>query len=159
MSFVTIALNYQECWVLFHWISKPLFSSHFRQWARLFFFRPTSSPSIIATGLASTITSDHQACILQLHLTSSHVFISCMLSACMSVTVSASQHQCMLHLHPTICHVSNNSICPLAMSLTVPPNQQSHLCSLLNLQSSSIVVMGVTIAPDYQACTNQQSRW
>ena len=42
-------------------------------------------------GLVSTIAPDHHACILQLHLTSSHVFISCILSASMSVTVSSYQ--------------------------------------------------------------------
>ena len=34
--------------------------------------------------LVSTITPDHHACILQLRLTSSHILISCILSACMS---------------------------------------------------------------------------
>ena len=124
---------------------------------------------------------------LQLHLTSSHVFISCILSACMSVTVSSYQHPCILHLHPTISHVCNNCIRPFPMSLTVASNQQSHLCKLvsktcmsdtlatgpafilvvaisnhlccrLHLQQTSIVVMVVTIALDQQACANQQSR-
>ena len=92
-------------------------------------------PQIRSYGLI--LVPNYQACkynyirsssiILLLHLTSSHVFISCILSACMSVTVSASQHPCMLHLHPTICHVCNNCIRPLAMSLTVTPNQKSYL--------------------------------
>ena len=58
--------------------------------------------------LVSTIAPDHHACILQLHLTSSHVFISCILSACMSVTVSSFQDPCILHLHTTISHVCND---------------------------------------------------
>ena len=77
--------------------------------------------------LVSTIAQDHHACILQLHLTSGHVFISCMLSACMSVTVSSYQDPCILHLHPTISHVCNNCIRPFPMSLTVAFNQQSYL--------------------------------
>ena len=52
--------------------------------------------------LVSTDAPDHQACRLQLHLTNCHVFISCILSACMSVTVSSYQHPCMLHLHLTV---------------------------------------------------------
>ena len=57
-------------------------------------------------GLVITIPPDHHACILQLHLTSSHVFIR--QSACMSATVSSYKHPCILHLHSTISHVCNN---------------------------------------------------
>ena len=73
-------------------------------------------------GLVNTIAPDIQACMLQLHLTNSHVFILCLLSACMSVTVSSYQHPCILHLHQTINHVCNNSIRPFAMPFTVAPN-------------------------------------
>ena len=81
-------------------------------------------------GLVNTIAPDHQACILQLHLTSSHVFIICLLSACLSVTVSSYQHPCISHLHQTINHVCNNSIRPFAMPFTVAPNYQSCLLNL-----------------------------
>ena len=77
--------------------------------------------------LVSTIVPDHHACILQLHLTSSHVFISCILSTCMSVTVSSYQDPSILHLHPPISHVCNNCVWPFPMSLTVASNQQSYL--------------------------------
>ena len=78
-------------------------------------------------GLVSTIAPDHHASILQLQLTRSQVFISCILSACMSATVSSYQDPCILHLHPTIRHVCNNCIWPFPMSLTVASNQQSYL--------------------------------
>ena len=70
----------------------------------------------------STIAPDHQACMLHLHQTSSHVLIICLLSACMSVTVSSYQHPCILHLHQTINHVGNNCIRPFTMPITVAPN-------------------------------------
>ena len=93
-------------------------------------------------GLVSTIAPDSHACILQLPLTSSHVFISCILSAYMSVTVSFYQDPCILHLHPTISHVCNNCIWPFPMSLTVASNHQSvktykHAC-LIHLLRNSI---------------------
>ena len=127
-------------------------------------------------GLVSTIAPDHQVCMLQLHLTSSHVLISCILSAYMSVTVSSYQYPCILHLHP-ISHVCINCIRPFAMSLTAAHKKQScllnlhlqvymsetplifviaisnHLCCLLHLHQTSIVVIVVTVTPD------QQSRW
>ena len=109
---------------------------------------PCLRPAVMALypystiGLTSTITTDHQACILQLYLTSSHVSISCILSACMSVTVSASQHPCMLHLNLTICHVCNNFIWPLAIIFKVSPNQQSYL--FLHIQAC----MSVELATD-----------
>ena len=120
---------------------------------------------------------------LQLHLTSSHVFIMRILSACMSVTVSSYQHPCMLHLHPTISHVCNNCTQPLPMCLTVAnqqsyhsvnlclqacmadilaPDQQTYLLKqypTICVQQTRKVVMVVTIALGKQACTNQQSRW
>ena len=79
-------------------------------------------------GLVSTMAPDHHACILQLHLTSSRVFIRRILSACMSVTVSSYQHPCtrILHLHPTIIHVCNKCTGPFPMSSTVASNQQSY---------------------------------
>ena len=107
--------------------------------------------------LVSTIAPDHQACMLQLHLTSSHVFISCILSAYMSVIVS-SWHPCILHLHLTISNVCNNCIQPFAMYFTVAPNQQSisnHVCCLLHIHQTSIEVMVVTIAPGQQTCILQ----
>ena len=58
---------------------------------------------------------------------SSHVFISCILSACLSVTVSSYQDPCIVHLHTTISHVCNNCIRPFPISLTVASNQQSYL--------------------------------
>ena len=139
--------------------------------------------------LVSTNAPDHHACILQLHLTSSHVFIMRILSACMSVTVSFYKHPCIQHLHLTISHACNNCTQPFPMSLTVASNQQSYhsvnlclqafmsdtlapdqhtyffiaisnyLCCLLYLQQSRKVVMVVTNALGKQACTNQQSRW
>ena len=82
-------------------------------------------------GQVNKIAPDHHACILQLHLTSSHDFISCILSACMSVTVSSYQHLCILHLHPTTSHVCNNCTWPFPMSLTLASNQQS--CNSVNV--------------------------
>ena len=94
-------------------------------------------------GLVSTIAPDHHACILQLHLTSSHVFIWCILSACMSVTVSAYQHPCILHLHPIISHVCNNCTWPFPLSLTVASIQQSYHSANFCLQA----FMSDTLAP------------
>ena len=95
-------------------------------------------------GLVSTIAPDHQACTLQMHLTSSHVFIICLLSTCMGVTVSSYQHPCILHLHQTINHVCNNCIRPYAMHCI----SQLHLTSshLLNLLLQAC--MSDTLAPD-----------
>ena len=86
-------------------------------------------------GLVSTVAPEHYACILQLHLTSSHVFIRRILSACMSVTVSFYQHSCILHLHPTISHVCNNCTRLFHMSLTVASDQQSYHLANLCLQA------------------------
>ena len=63
---------------------------------------------------------------VQLHLTTSHVFINCILSEYMSITVSYYQDPCILHLHPTISHVCNNCIRPFPMSLT-----SSHICKFV----------------------------
>ena len=79
--------------------------------------------------LVSTIAPDHHACILQLQLTRSHVFISCILSACMSVTVSSYQGPSVFHLHRTISHVCNNYIWQIPMSLTFASN---HMCKLVH---------------------------
>ena len=95
-------------------------------------------------GLVSTISQDHRACILQLHMTSSHVFIRRILSAYMSVTVSSYQHPCLLHLHPTISHVCNNCALPFPMSLTIASNQQLYHSVNLCLQAC----MSDTLAPD-----------
>ena len=86
-------------------------------------------------GLVSAIAPDHHACILQLHLTSSNVFIMCILSACMPVTVSSYQHPCILLFYLTISHVCNNCTRPYPMSLTVASNQQSHRSVNLCLQA------------------------
>ena len=131
--------------------------------------------------MVSTIAPDHHVCIIQSQLTSSHVFIRRILSACMSVTVSSYQNPCILYLHLTISHVCHNCTRPFPMSFTVASNQQSYhfknlclqacmsdtlapdqhtyLCCLLHLQQTRKVVMVVTIAQGKQACTNQQSRW
>ena len=105
-------------------------------------------------GLVSTTAPDQHACILQLHLTSSHVFIRCILSACMSVTVSSYQDPCILHLHPTISHVCNNCTLPFPMSLTVASNQQSYLYTyaykhacLIHLRRTSIHICYSNIQP------------
>ena len=95
-------------------------------------------------GLVSTIAPDQHACILQLQLTSSHIFIRRVLSAYMSVTVSSYQHSCILHLHPTISHVCNICTQPFPMSLTVASNQQSYHSANLCLQAC----MSDTLAPD-----------
>ena len=123
-------------------------------------FRPAvrSLCSFSTNLLVSTIAPDHQACMFQLHLGSSHVFISCILSAYRSVTFSSYQHPCILHLHLTISHVCNNCIQPFALSFTVAPNQQSisnHMCCLLHLHQTSIELMVDTIAPGQQACIVQ----
>ena len=104
-----------------------------------------SDPQIYPTnGLVTTILPDHHACILQLHLTTGHVFIRHILSTCMSVTVSSYQHPCILHLHPTISHVCNNCTQPFPMSLTVASNQQSYRSVNLCLQAC----ITDTLAPD-----------
>ena len=97
------------------WTSRYICDTCLRPAVMSLFSYPTN-------GLVSTIAPDHQACMLQLHLTSSHVFIICLLSACMSVTVSSYQRPCILHLHQTINHVCNNCIRPFAMPFTVAPN-------------------------------------
>ena len=95
-------------------------------------------------GLVSTNAPGHHACILQLHLTSSHVFIRRIVSACMSVTVSSYQHPCIQHLHLTISHACNNCTWPFPMSLTVASNQQSYHSVNLCLQAC----MSYTLVPD-----------
>ena len=92
----------------------------------------------LTNGLVSTIAPDHQIYILQLHLTSSHAFIICLLSTCMSVTVSSFQQSCLIHFH----------LQAFIFVIAVP----NHLCCLLHLQQTSIVVMIVTIAQDEQIC-------
>ena len=86
-------------------------------------------------GLVSTTAPDHHGCIKQLHITSSHVLIRRILSACTSVTSSSYQHPCILHLHPTISHICNNCTRPFPMSLTVASNQQSYHSVNLCLQT------------------------
>ena len=139
-------------------------------------------------GLVSTIAPDHQACMLQLHLTISHVITICLLSACMSATVSSYQHPCILHLHQTINHVCNNcnQQLPCLSQLHLTNSHvlnlllhfwytctgpayifiiaiSNHLFCLLHLYQTRIEQMVVTIAPDQQACIldtpNQQSGW
>ena len=104
----------------------------------------TLACSYSTNGLVSIIAQDHHACILQLHLTSSHVYIRHMLSACMSVTVSSYQHPCILHLHSTISHVCNNCALPFPMPLTIASKQQSYHSVNLCLQAC----MSDTLAPD-----------
>ena len=94
--------------------------------------------------LVSTIAPNHHGCILQLHMTSSHVLIRRTLSACTSVTVSSYQYPCILHLHHTISHVCNNYTLPFPMSLTIAHIQQSHHSVNLCLQAC----MSDTLAPD-----------
>ena len=60
--------------------------------------------------LVSTLAPDDHACTLQSHHTNSHVFMSCILSAYMSVTVSCYQHACIIHLNQTISHVYSQNI-------------------------------------------------
>ena len=86
-------------------------------------------------GLVSTIAPDHHGCILQLHMTSSHVFIRRTLSACTSGTVLSYQHPCMLHLPLTISHVCNICTLPFPMSLINASNQQSYHSVNLWLQA------------------------
>ena len=137
-------------------------------------------------GLVSTITPDHHGCILQLHMTSSHVFIRRILSECTSVKVSSYQHPCILYLHPTISHVCNNCTLPFSISLTIACHQQSYHSINVCLQAfmsdtlaphqhsycySNIQPAVLSVATDQkssngcynctskQACTNQQSGW
>ena len=122
-------------------------------------------------GMYVRVTPDHQPCLYKLHTISMNVCYSSILSASMYVTFA-----------PDRSHVWSSCIRPFAMSLTVKPNQQScllklhlqvfmsdalaldqhsyfivifdHLCCLLHLQHTSIVVMVVTIAvsPKQQQC-------
>ena len=78
-------------------------------------------------GLVRTIAPEHQTSILQLHLTSRNVFISCILSAYMFVKDLSYQLPCILHSNPTISHVCNNCIRPFTMSFTVAFNQQTSI--------------------------------
>ena len=89
--------------------------------------------------LVSTIAPDHQLYMLQLHLTSSHAFITCLLSACMSVTVSSFQRSCLIHLHlqAIIFVIQCSSIRPSLLFVAL------------------VVVMIVTIAQDEQTCILQ----
>ena len=59
IMYVAIAPNYQECWVLLHWISGTSLQVTFPQCACLFYCLPTSSPGIIATGSADIFTIAH----------------------------------------------------------------------------------------------------
>ena len=132
--------------------------------------------------LVSTIAPDHHACILQLHMTISHVFMRRILSSCMSVTVSSYQHPCLLHLHRpsamsvtiatchfpciyqlhlTSSHISLQTCAYKHVGLTHLHRTSIHIC-YSNIQPSVLslaLVMVVTIALGKQACTNQQSSW
>ena len=77
-------------------------------------------------GLVSTIAPDHQACMLQLHLTSSHAFIICLLSVCSAV--------CLLQFHFISIHVYYISTRPSAMAVTIASN---HLPCLPQLRLTS----------------------
>ena len=126
-----------------------------------------SKCSYPTNGLVSTIAPDHHACSLQLHLTSSHVYMRRILSACISVTVSSYQHPGILHLHPTISHVCNNCIQPFLMSCACACK---HAC-LIHLHQTSIhnyllsqypqSVLSVALATDQKSsngcynCTRQ----
>ena len=111
-------------------------------------------------GLVSTIAPDPHGCILHLRMTSSHVFIRCILSACTSVTVSSYQHPCILHLQPTISHVCNNCTLPFPTSLTIASYQQSYHSVNLCLRTSNNVCYNCTqltgmlgtVALDKRAC-------
>ena len=76
------------------------------------------------------------------HLTSCHVFIFCLLSACMSIKISSYRHPCKLYSHPTINHVCNNctyeDVCLIHLHRTI-----SYFYS--NIQPS---VLSVALAPD-----------
>ena len=111
--------------------------------------------SCATNGLVSTIAPDTHGCILHLCMTSSHVFIRHILSACTSVTVSSYQNPCILHLQPTISHVCNNCTLPFPMSLTIASNQQSHhsvnlclqACMSIHLHQTSIHICYSNIQP------------
>ena len=110
------------------WLNQQVYMLHLPQTRR---YVPMLVPNY---GLVSAIAPDHHACILQLHLTSSHVLIRRILSACMSVAVSSYQHPCILHLHQTISQACNNCTRPFPKSLTVASNQQSYHSVNLCLQ-------------------------
>ena len=116
--------------------------------------------------LVSTIAPDHHACILQLQLTSSHVFIRSMLSACMSVAVSSYQHPCILHLHLTISHVCNNCArhfkCLRQLHLTSSQTCANKHACLMHLHRTSIHICYSNIQPSVLSvalATDQKSSY
>ena len=133
---VTIKLNQHAClcelhlptvWISCNWLTSTYEVVWLNQQVYMLHLPQTHSYvlcSFPTNKLVSTIAPDHHACILQLHLTKSHVFISCILSACMSVTVSSYQGPCIFHLHRIISHVCNNYIWQIPMPLTFASNQQ-----------------------------------
>ena len=86
----------------------------------------------LSASMYITFAPDHQPCLWQLHLTSSHI----------CKPVSTSMHFWYTCIGPAFIYV-------IAIS--------NHLYCCLHLQQTSIVVMVVTIAPDQKACTNKQS--
>ena len=76
------------------------------------------------------IASGNLPCLSQLHLTNSHVCLTC-----------AYKPACLIHLHTTSIHMC------IAIS--------NHLCCPLHLHQTSIVVMFVAIALYRQACILQ----
>ena len=127
---VRVASTSRYVWISCNWLTNTSVVVWLNQQVYMLHLPQTHSyvPMHVPTNrLVSTIAPDHHACILQLHLTSSHVFTCCILSTCMSVTVSSYQDPCIIHLHPTISHVCNNCIQPFLMSLTAASKQQSYL--------------------------------
>ena len=97
--------------------------------------------------MSVTVSSYQHPCILQLHLTISHVCNNCIGPYSISLTIAHNQQSRPLNLHILAC-----------MSDTFAPDQHSYslnLCCLLLMDQTSIVVMANTIASDQQVCIVQ----
>ena len=94
-------------------------------------------------GPVSTIAPGHHACILQLHLTSNHVFIRRILSA-MSVTIAPSHFPYLKQLHPTSSHTTLQT-CAYKHACLIHLHQTSIRICYSNIQPS---VLSVALATD-----------
>ena len=92
------------------------------------------------------------ACLLQFHFISIDVYYICTRPSAMSVTIAFDHLPGLSQLLLTSSYVWYTCTGPAFIFVIAIPN---HLCCLLHLHQTSIVVKSVTIAPDQQACILQ----
>ena len=92
--------------------------------------------------------------MLYLHPAISHVCNNCIRPFVMSLTVAPNQQSCLLNLHIYACMSEKLAPGPVLVFIFVI-EISNHLCCLLHLHQTSIVVMVVTTAPNKQAYSLQ----